>query len=284
MTPKLLTQFNYNRNKAILSTPFAYEAFKSKMEKSIKDKEAGKKEDSLTGNTIVLTSDKPYSLVGDIAILSFSGFTVNDCSEMDEMFFGCISLQGFCEDLEQAVEDDAVNSIVIDFDSGGGYTMYGDETAELVKSLSALKPVYAYTSGLMCSLAYKIACNCSKLVASPTALVGSIGVYCEYFDYTEAMKNDGIKVTTFQAGSEKTIGSPFVPLTKEQSDAIQAEINNEWASFKAIVTANRGNVNDSFMQGQPFTGKEAMTLNTNLIDGNVNSLKQFVSLISAANN
>jgi signal peptide peptidase SppA len=281
MTSQLLTQFNYNRTKAILSTPFAYETFKSKMEKSIKDKEL-KKEDAFPGNTIVLTPDKPYAQVGDIAILSFSGFTVNDCSEMDEQFFGCISLQGFCDDLEQAVSDDEINTVVIDFDSGGGYTMYGDETAELVKSLSALKPIYAYTSGLMCSLAYKVACNCTKLIASPTALVGSIGVYCEYFDVSEALAKDGIKVTTFQGGSEKTVGSPYIPLTAEQSKAIQADIDNEWNSFKSLVIANRGNVNDAYMQGQAFTGKEAMTLNTNLIDGNVNSLKQFVSLISAA--
>ena len=282
MTHNLLSQFNYNRGKAILSTPSFYQAFKAKIEDSINNNKLNIKSDSMTGNTIVLTSDKPFTQVGDIAIMSFSGFTVNNCSPEDEMYFGCISLQGFCEDLQTAVEDDSVNTIVVNFDSGGGYTMYGDETCELVKSLANIKPIYAYTSGLCCSMAYKVACNCTKVIASPTSLVGSIGVYCEYFDYTKALDNEGVKVITFQAGSQKTIGSPYIPLTKEQSDAIQADINNEWQDFKNVVKSNRGNISEDVMQGQPFWGKEAMTLNTNLIDGNVNSLKQFVQLISAS--
>lgn len=281
MTTNLLTQYNYNKGKAILATQDYFQAFKSKIDSAIATKELNKA-DAMTGNTIVLTSDKPYTVQDGIAVMSFSGFTVNDCSELDEMFFGCLSLQGFCEDLEQAVSDDSVTCVVIDFDSGGGYTMYGDETCELVKSLAAIKPIYAYTSGLMCSMAYKVACNCSYIFASPTSLVGSIGVYCEYYDYTGALEQQGIKVTTFQGGNQKTIGSPYVPLTKEQSAQIQSDIDNEWASFKAIVTGNRGNVSQDVMQGQAFTGKEAMTLGTNLIDGNVNSLKQFVQLVSAS--
>ena len=45
----------------------------------------------------------------DTFILDFKGFTVGSCSELEEMIYGCISLQDFCEDLQAAVEDETIN-------------------------------------------------------------------------------------------------------------------------------------------------------------------------------
>jgi signal peptide peptidase SppA len=279
LSTNLLAQYNYNKGKVILATQDFYSAFKSRMEATINTKA-----DFLDTLPDTYGEEVPYTKCGSIAVLDFQGFVVPSCSELEEAFFGLISLQDFCEDLQQAVNDESVTQVVINFNSGGGYTMYGEETSDLIQSLKQIKPIYAYTSGLMCSMAYKVACNCTGILASPSSLVGSIGVYCEYVDYTKMLDIQGIVVKTFQGGSEKTIGSPYISLTPDQEKEIQDDINQSWQEFKDVVTANRGPVKQEFMQGQSFKSKEAITEGTNLIDGNINSIGEFLNLLSSSNN
>lgn len=290
LTTKLLTQYNFNKRRAILATQDCYSAFKTKMESAIKKQDCI--DDMLCDSTM---EETPYVISGNVAVIDFKGMTVGSCSELEEMFFGLISLQDFCEDLTLAVNDENITSVVINFDSGGGYTSYGDETCDLIQELKLIKPIYAYSSGFLCSMAYKVACNCNEIIASPTALVGSIGTYCEYITYNGASElssdgitvsklDAGITVTTFQGGTEKTIGSETIALSKEQKALIQADILKCTDDFRNLVKSNRGDVKDEFMQGQPFYGKEAIELGTNLIDGCINSLSEFVQLISETNN
>jgi ClpP class serine protease len=287
MTSNLLTQFHYNQQRGMLAMHESYQAFKDSITKA-----------DLNGfdTTRVLTPEnKPYQVIGGIAILDFVGFTVNTASPLEEALLGVVSLQNFCQSLQQAADDDEVNQIVVNFDSGGGYVMYLPETAQLIQSLSESIPVYAYTSGLLCSAAYHAACNCSYIFASPSALVGNIGAYREVMTYngdsetkngiTKTVLPDlGITVTTFQSGLDKTIGSKFVPLTPDQEQQIQSQIQKMGTDFRSLVLANRGTVNQEFMEGMAYTGQEAMDKKTNLIDGTVNSLNDFVQLLYAINN
>jgi len=292
ISTNLIAQYNANKGKPILATPDYYNAFKTKIESAIKA-------DFMDDLIPATVADVPYVKSGDIAILDFCGFTINKCSEEEEKYYDLISLQDFCEDLQLAISDESVNKVVINFDSGGGYTMHGAETCELIKQLSTIKPIYAYTSGYMCSMAYEIASNCTNIIASPSSLIGSIGTYCECVTVigasplslsgsngvTESTLPDmGIIVTTFQGGTEKTIGSEFIALNNEQKVKILDDIitmNNE---FKSMVITNRGAVKDEFMQGQPFYGREAIELGTNLTDGTINGLEQFIQLLSESQN
>ena len=212
MTTNLLTQYNYNKGKVILAIPECYSAFKTNIESAINSKQ-DLDLDTMSDNGM---DNTPYVNINGIAILDFQGFTVSSCSPLEAAFFGLVSLQDFCEDLTEAIEDESVTTVIINFDSGGCYTSYGEETCELLQTLKEVKPIYAYTSGLMCSMAYKIACNCNNIIASPSAIVGSIGTYCEYVTYNGAselsdtgvtvsnLADLGITVTTFQGGPLKT--------------------------------------------------------------------------------
>jgi len=274
----LLAEYNYNKNNVILATPDFYNAFKTKIESCIKADMVDDIVNSIAGD------GTPYQVVNGIALIDFAGFTVGSCDELEAYLFGLVSLQDFCDTLQLAIDDESVTCVVINFDSGGGYTSYGDETIELIQNLKMIKPIYAYTCGLMCSMAYQVACNCNAVIASPSSLVGSIGVYAEYVDLTAYNKINGIDVKTFQGGNQKTIGSPYISLTPDQEKQIQDTINQKWDAFKQVVKDNRGDVKEDYMQGQAFTGKDAIKLGTNLIDGNCNSINQFIQLLSENNN
>lgn len=242
-------------------------------------------------------TDKPYTVVNGVAILDFQGITVSDCSDLEALILGTFSLQGFCEDLQMAVDDETVSDIIVNFNSGGGFTQYGDETCELVKSLTSEKPIYAYCGGgYMCSMAYKVASNMSSIVVSPSAYIGSIGGYLQLSTLIGAnqlspdgvtestIANFGVKVTTFQSGKNKTQGNEAIELTQEQKQQILKRVNDSVNQFRQMVIANRGDIKQEFMEGDAYTGKEAMDLDTNLVDGLCNSLNEFVQFILNNNN
>ncbi len=268
----LQSQFNHNVGRAKLAQPLFYAAFKEAIEN---------RKEFIINEDGSITLDAPYKIVGNIGIIDFKGFTVGECDPLEEIVYGCISMIRFQEDLQALADNEAVTKIIINFNSGGGYIQGIFETAELVSEINQKKPIYGYTAGFMCSAAYRVACRCSALIASPSSYIGSVGVYSEYFDYTGMMDKAGVIVKTFQGGSKKTIGSPYISLTKEQEQEIQDDINNEWAIFKDEVRASRGDVKEEFLQGQAFSGKDAVSLQTKLVDGNLNTLKQFVDILSA---
>ena len=287
MKSNLLAEYKFNKTRPILAHKDSYLAFKEKIESNINAS-------ALPGNTILLTPDVPYENIFGVAVLDFSGFMVNTASAIDEQFYGVISLQNFCQKFQLAGLDDEVKSIIIDFDSGGGYVSYMEETAALIAEISADKPVYAYTSGLLCSAAYFCAVNCTQIFASPSARVGNIGTYSEYLTLNgESTTKDGITksvfpdagytVTTFQSGEDKTIGSEFIPLTPEQEEQIQSDIDYLGNSFRQTVNTMRGGVKPEFMTGLAYTGKQAMDTNSNLIDGTINSLALLVKKVIETN-
>ena len=294
ISTKLITQ--YNHNKIMCCLPESYDSFKQKLESILNNKQGFLRtdeddEDPDTDNVI----DNPISNNG-ITIVPFNGFTVSDCTDFEAAVLGLQSLKQFCDDLTDAVNDENTTAVVINFDSGGGYTQYGEETTELVKALAAVKPIYAYTSGYLCSMAYKVASCCTNIIASPTSVVGSIGTFNQVVTYNGASKLSpdgitesnladlGVTVTTFQVGNQKTIGTKTITLNDEQKKKIMADLIIRGNEFKDLVKANRGNVKDEFLQGQAFLGREAMEKNTNLIDGNVNSLSQFIQLLQSNGN
>lgn len=278
MKHNLLQQYQSNVNKAVFATHAAYESFSNRIKnrynldtKADSDPEL----DSMADNC-----PDDSAICGNIGIIDFKGFTVNTCSELEEICCGCISLQGFQEDLKELVANPLISKVIINFDSGGGYTMGLEETAAVIAELTTKKDIYAYTSGFLCSAAYYLAAYCTNIIASPSSQVGSIGCYCEYLDLTKQLAEEGIEVKTFQGGTKKTIGSPYLSLTPEQEKEIQSEVDRMYEDFKGAMISARGSIPEEVMQGQSYSGKDALALGTNLIDGNLNSLEDMVKAVS----
>ncbi|WP_330163186.1 S49 family peptidase, partial [Streptococcus pneumoniae] len=66
--------------------------------------------------------------------------------------------------------------------------------------------------GLMASAAYYIGSQASELVASPSSLLGSVGVYQQHVDYSRALDKEGVTITFISSSPEKTAGNSYEPL------------------------------------------------------------------------
>lgn len=156
-----------------------------------------------------------------------------------DWLFGASSVMGFMAELRAAANDRAVDSIILDVDSPGGSVDMVPEAADLVRTVGRLKPVVAVASTTMASAAYWIASQAGQVVASPSAIVGSIGVYTVHVDLSKALQEDGVAVTYIKAGRYKVEGNPHEPLGDTARSHIQEVIDDAYRQFVDDVARGR---------------------------------------------
>ena len=184
--------------------------------------------------------------------------------------------------LRGAQADPRVQGIVLHFNSPGGTVTGIPELASLIRTISETKPVIAFTDAQCCSAAYWLASACDSIVVTPTADVGSIGVYSALVDESAAWAQEGYKLELMKAGKHKAMGIPGLPLAPEDRALIQAEVDSIYAMFTADVVANRARngatVAEDTMQGQTFMGGSAVAVG--LADRVVGSLTDLLAALT----
>lgn len=181
-------------------------------------------------------SAAPYRIEDGVAMIDIAGPLSNAVWSWGGTTYG--DIQDQCK---IAAADPNVKGILLNVNSPGGETDNAFETAALIAKIAAVKPVYAVAATMAYSAAYLLASQAEKVYCTPTSGgVGSIGVYCAHFDYSEMLKQNGIKVTLISAGEGKTSGSPYVPLSSDDESQFQEDIDRLYGEFVAAVASGRG--------------------------------------------
>jgi signal peptide peptidase SppA len=196
-----------------------------------------------------------------IGTVSIDGPILRKPSLFARVLMGATGSEEIGAALTEAGQRDDIKAVFLDIDSPGGTVAGTPELAAAVKSLNKQKPVYAFSSGLMCSAAYWIASQARAIYATPSAQVGSIGVVQAVIDDSAALANEGIKVEVFAVGKYKAMGAPGTPLTDDQRDLINANLAEIAGEFHAAVLAEGRSIPADAMEGQTFSGKQAQRFN-----------------------
>jgi signal peptide peptidase SppA len=196
-----------------------------------------------------------------IATIHVLGPLGRNLSKMEKTC-GATSFEDIHAELAQANANPAVRGILLHIDSPGGTVQGTPELAAAVAS--SPKPLVAFTEDMIASAAYYIAAGARAIVASPSADIGSIGVYIPWVDrsaqYAEAgLKPDAIVNT---GGDLKALGFGGT-LTEAQRTYLQEQVDLDFNAFKAHIAAHR-TVAASAMRGQTLSGPPA--LEANLVD------------------
>jgi len=201
-----------------------------------------------------------YTMYGSIAVLDLEGVILKKkmMMEGESGMFATLDVE---RTLLMAMEDRAVESIILSIDSPGGTIDGAAELADLIYSLRGEKPMTALANGMMCSAAYWIGSAADKIYAYTTSDVGSIGVYMMHIDQSKANESEGIKVTYIKAGKYKTVGNPNEPLSDTDKDVLQAHVDYNYDTFISAVARNRGMSKDDVAkvaEGRLFIGQQAV--------------------------
>ena len=163
--------------------------------------------------------------------------------------------------VNDAANDKSIKAIVLRVDSPGGSALASDLIWHAIENAKAKKPVVVSMSDVAASGGYYIACNANKIVAEPSTITGSIGMFMGkpvvkgFYDwlgvtneYTMRGKNAGIFRET-----EK-----WTP--EERAKMVEQTNSVYYDNFVPKVAKGRGKTNEdvnTIGQGRVWTGTQA---------------------------
>lgn len=214
------------------------------------------------GDTRQPPPTNPLLAVADgVGTIDIIGPIMRNPDVFDRLLMDATDSNEIHDAIEQAASRPDVRAVFLNIDSPGGTVLGTPELAAAVASLNETKPVYAFSSGLMCSAAYWIASQARAIYATPSARVGSIGVVQTVMDQTQRLGMAGIKMEVFAVGKYKAIGHPANPLTDEHRDHIRENLQEVAADFHAAVLSRGRAIPAEALEGQAFSGKQAQKMN-----------------------
>lgn len=165
--------------------------------------------------------------------------------------------------LRKARNNENVKAVVLRVDSPGGSAFASEiirQEVELLKK--AGKPVVASMGTYAASGGYWISAPANKIIASPSTITGSIGIFGMMMTFEDTLANMGIY--TDGVGTTDIAGlSPTRPLTENMGKLFQMNINRGYHKFLTLVAENR-NMSleevDAVAQGRVWSGIKAKEL------------------------
>lgn len=165
--------------------------------------------------------------------------------------------------LMKARFDPVVKAVVLRVDSPGGSAFASEQIRQEVLALKAAgKPVVVSMGSLAASGGYWISASADYIVATPTTLTGSIGIFGMFATFEQALTHIG--VTSDGVATSDWAGlSPARELSPQVAAVIQRHIERGYHEFISLVAKERHMTLeqvDNIAQGRVWTGKRALTL------------------------
>lgn len=166
--------------------------------------------------------------------------------------------------LAAAAKDSAVKAIVFRISSPGGSDTASEQILAAVRAAKAQKPVVVSMGTYGASGGYWIASQASAIVAEPTTLTGSIGVFGGKFALGPALSRFGVDMRDISVGGGYAgVDSPSQDFTPEQKAAFAAGIDRVYDGFISRVAEGRHLTPDrvrEIAKGRVWTGVQAKDL------------------------
>jgi len=177
--------------------------------------------------------------------------------------------------IRKARLDTTIKAIVLRVNSPGGSALASDVIWREVSLATKSKPVIASMSDVAASGGYYISCAADTIVCEPNTITGSIGVFGLLFNAQKLLNNKlGLTFDTVKTGKFAGIGSPTRPLTPEEREIVQEEVERIYDTFLSHVSEGRNIPKaevDSMGQGRIWSGIDAKRLGLIDVLGGINT-------------
>jgi len=181
--------------------------------------------------------------------------------------------------LRQAEADPRLAAVILHIDSPGGSSLASDLIWRQVRRLRESKPVVALMGDQAASGGYYVAAPASRIVAQPTTLTGSIGIWGGKFVLGELYDRLEIGHRELQRGAGADLYSEFRPFDEEARRKVRQELSETYARFKRVVAEGRPLSEDEveeIARGRIWTGEQASQI------GLVDELGDFQTALALA--
>ena len=202
----------------------------------------------------------PLDKSGNIIAVYYAFGEIDSATSADEG----INSQKVIKDLRQLREDETIQAVVLRVNSPGGSAYGSEQIWHEIELLKAEKPVVVSMGDYAASGGYYISCNADCIVADPTTLTGSIGIF-GMFPNMEGLLTDKLDlhfdlVKTNKFADMGTLSRPF---NADEKEAMQNHINNGYKLFVKRCADGRGMTTEAIekiAEGRVWTGATAKEL------------------------
>jgi protease-4 len=252
-----ITSIEEAKQKNIITNVGYYDEFEAALQK-----ELGLKKDakiSFISLSKYITAKK-YVNKGDrnnrIAVIVGEGTIYS--GEGDSQSIGSSS---WIKELRKAVKDKKVKAIVLRINSGGGSALASDLMWREIELAKKEKPVYASMGDYAASGGYYMAMACDTIVANPTTITGSIGIFGMLFNAQDLLNNKlGITFDGVETHEHSDFPSMVSEMSQPEKNMIQNMVNQGYERFTSKAAAGRKmeiNKLKSLAGGRVWTGAQA---------------------------
>lgn len=204
---------------------------------------------------------------GNVGVVNIKGSLINGSAGYMRLY-GALGYDDIREGITEAIAEKNVKAILLHVDSGGGQVAGCQELANYIMAAAKEKPMVAFTDTTACSAAYWLAAAADEVQASPTAMLGSIGVLIIHQEVSKMMAEAGITTNIIRSGKYKALVNRYEPLSDLAKEELQAQVDDLDEVFTGYVAERRKVSADTARkkmgQGREFLGSRA--LEVGLID------------------
>lgn len=182
-----------------------------------------------------------------------------------------LSLNALKKDIDKAFSVPKLNAVALSINSPGGSPVQSELIYKYLKRQSKKfkVPVYSFIEDVGASGGYFLAVSGSKIYASESSIVGSLGVISYGFGFVNALKKLGIERRVITQGKNKSILDPFIAMKEEDVKIVKSVQKDVYEHFKNVVREGRdkrlSGSDEEVFSGKFWSGKQSVKLG--LIDG-----------------
>ena len=175
-----------------------------------------------------------------------------------------IHAESVISDLRRLRKDENVKAVVLRVNSPGGSAFASEQIWREVTLLKEKKPVVVSMGDYAASGGYYISCAADWIVAEPTTLTGSIGIFGMVPNASKLINNTlGVRIETVKTNRLSDMGDLSRPWTEEEKVLMQQMVNRGYELFTRRCADGRRLPQDSILaiaEGRVWTGIQAQRL------------------------
>ena len=171
--------------------------------------------------------------------------------------------RNIADQIADLAEEDNVKAIVLRINSGGGSALMSENIWREIVRLKKQKPIVVSMSDVAASGGYYIACAADYIVAQPTTITGSIGVFGMIPNVQGLMKKIGVSIDEVSTNKHASLLGINRPMDGEEREVMQQFVNKTYSTFLTRVSDGRNIATtyvDSVGQGRIWSGEDALKL------------------------
>ncbi|WP_417904643.1 signal peptide peptidase SppA [Candidatus Tisiphia endosymbiont of Micropterix aruncella] len=165
--------------------------------------------------------------------------------------------------LEKIIDDDKINALIVNVNSPGGTVVGSEKIYNILRKISAKKPVVIVMGTLAASGGYLISLGGDYIISHNGTITGSIGVIFQTLEVTDLAKTLGITFNNFKSGELKAAPNPTEKVTEAVRQAIMSNVQDTYDYFIELVALRRGLAIEEVKKiadGRIYSGRQALKL------------------------